>query len=285
VRGRSFARVIRHRRLPDAVYSSLLSAMQYQGADLGSSQLEIFAPPPYEFRHAQRQIALNALADVLITAGYHDAMIWQTERPAFRIRSTTGEIALVDIAEVPGPWSVPSESILHELRKLVSSDVYGSPERMQRIHDRFLSFRLPDVPPEAKLADYCDEIRRFVDSEDALGLTVDATAPVPPAYQALHAGQVRYTLTPSLVTAIEVALQRWFRPIALAASAFYVLEEKKSVGSEFADSPSWLVLSVPDTGRRGEVALELLSTLALDPLPFERVLVGNRALVLEYSVR
>jgi hypothetical protein len=259
--------------------------MQYQGADLGSSQLEIFGPLPYEFRHAQRQIALNALADVLITAGYHDAMIWQTERPAFRIRTAAGEVRLVDIAEVPGPWSVPFESILYELRDQVSSDLYGFPERMQRIHDRFLSFRLPDVPPEAKLTAYRDEMRRFVDSEDALKLTTDATLPVPPAYPVLHAGQVRYALTPSLVTAIEVALRRWFRPIALAAGAFYVLEEKKSTSAELADTPTWLVLSVPDTGRRGEVALELLSTLTLDPLPFEKVLVGNRALVLEYSAQ
>jgi hypothetical protein len=179
---------------------------------------------------------------------------------------------------------VPFESILYELRDQVSEDLFGSPERMQRIHARFLSFRLPEVPPEAKLAAYRDEMRRFVDSEE-LGLTADAAAPVPPAYPVLHAGQVRYALTPSLVTAIEVALRRWFRPIALAAGAFYVLEEKKSTGAELADAPNWLVLSVPDTGRRGEVALELLSTLALEPLPFEKVLVGNRALVLEYSAQ
>ena len=101
----------------------------------------------------------------------------------------------------------------------------------------------------------------------------------------LHAAHVRYSLTPSLVTAIEVALHRWFRPIALSASAFHVLEEKKSDDAAFADSPVWLVLSVPDTGRRAKVALELLSTLALDPLPFQKVLVGNRSLVLEYSAR
>jgi hypothetical protein len=263
----------------------MLSAMQYKGADLGSSQLEIFAPPPFEFRYAQRQVALNALADVLITAGYHDATIWQTEQPAFRVRSAAGEAALVDVAEVPGPWSVPSESVLRELRLQVSGDVYGSPERMQRIHNRFLSFRLADVPPEAKLAVYRDEMRRFIDSEDAFALSVEGTTPVPPVYQALHSGQVRFALVPSLVTAIDVTVTRWFRPIELAANAFYTLEEKRSAWSDYADAPAWLVLALPDAGRRSEVALELLSTLALDTLPFVKLLVGNRNMVLEYSSR
>jgi hypothetical protein len=257
--------------------------MQYKGADLGSSQLEMFAPPPYEFRHAQRQVALNALADVLVTAGYHDAMIWQTEQPALRVRLATGEAALVEIVEVPGPWAVPPSA--HELRVEVSADLYGSPERMQRIHDRFLSFRLPDAPPQPKLPAYRDEMRRFMDGDDALAPSVDGNAPVPPAYQALHAGRVRYSLIPSLVTAIDVTLIRWFRPIELAANAFYTLEESRSAGSEYADSAAWLVLALPDAGRRAEVALDLLSTLALDPLPFVKVLIGNRNLVLEYSLR
>jgi hypothetical protein len=256
--------------------------MRYQGADLGSAQLQIFASPPYEFRHAQRQIALNALADVLITAGHHEAMIWQTERPAFRVRLATGEAALVDVAEVPGPWSVPAS--IDELRIDVSADLYGSPERMQRVHDRSLTFRLPDAPSQAKLPVYRDEMRRFVDSDDAFSLPVDATAPVPPAYQTLHSARVRYSLMPSLVTAIDVTLIRWFRPIELAANVFYTLEESRSAGAQFAESAAWLVLAVPDAGRRAEVALELLSTLALDFVPFAKLLVGNRNLVLEYSL-
>ena len=270
-----------------ADFSIRLGQTKYNGVPLADLSYDFKNDPRFDPRFTQRFSELNAVAFLLVTAGYYNANLENANPPwpDVKVVLSDGSTVYVEVAEVIESASARLNGVLTFVNAGIAKVFHNEPELERRIDGHNIGVRAwmtadGEYDSNAILAEFLDFLRTINLDQVPTGEFISFGSNYP-WLQAIDAkyyhGLADTSILPSFNTAAHA-----FSPESLTAQVMPLLRRKRAMS--YSGSPLWLALYMSDPLGIPQLSLSSLRRVPLDFSHFSKLFLGDQRSLLVYTV-